>query len=73
MKLTRDMILGEHLTCTYCQHYGPEVQLESSRTMYDWDGKGLDPNADVPLCINCAEEHHKYWDERWNDYYQGRY
>jgi hypothetical protein len=30
-----------------------------------------DPNAPIPLCRDCAEMHHTYWDEMWSDYYNG--
>jgi hypothetical protein len=30
-----------------------------------------DPNADIPLCRGCAEDHHKNWNERWAEYYAG--
>jgi hypothetical protein len=31
--------------------------------------KPPDPNAPVPLCRDCAEEHHAYWNEMWSNYY----
>lgn len=30
-----------------------------------------DPNKPLALCRACAKEHHDYWDERWNEYYDG--
>ena len=57
------------------------VQLEPSRTIYHyeipppnvWDhllerkpDLPPDPNADVWLCRECAEEHHRYWDDMWD-------
>lgn len=54
-----------------CDAEGPGVELESSRTFYHWDGTGEDPNADVPLCRDCARMHHEYWDEMWSEYYRG--
>lgn len=42
-----------------------DVRMESSRTMYPWDGAGEDPNRDRALCRPCAEEHHRHWDEMW--------
>lgn len=30
-----------------------------------------DPNAPIPLCPGCAEDHHKYWDDTWAEYYRG--
>lgn len=47
------------------------VRWESSRTAYHWDGKGKNPNADVPLCRICAKEHHEYWTDMWRGYYAG--
>lgn len=48
------------------------VKLEDSRTQYEWDGIGEDPNSPIPLCRECAKEHHEEWDERWQEYYSGR-
>lgn len=52
------------------------VKLEPSRTQYDTmyprtrferilDPEPEDPNIDIPLCRDCAEEHHHHWDEMW--------
>jgi hypothetical protein len=30
-----------------------------------------DPNRDVALCEECAEEHHVFWSEQWKEYYSG--
>jgi len=49
-----------------------DVRLESSRTACAWDGVGEDPNADVPLCRPCAEEHHYWWDAQWDEYNASR-
>lgn len=58
-----------------------DVQMEASRTMYDpgpltfWEAILLDgedrpdPNADIPLCRECAVDHHANWDEMWSMYY----
>jgi len=64
------------------------VELEESRTCYEppqrnqWQTLLLDepqdppdppdPNAPVPLCRDCAEHHHAYWDEMWEQYNSGR-
>ena len=55
------------------------VELEDSRTAYApvtlsrWERLNLedpvnppDLNAPVPLCRECAKEHHAYWDEMWD-------
>ena len=47
------------------------VFLESSRTAYHWDGVGQNPNADIPLCRDCAVDHHEHWDFMWAEYYAG--
>lgn len=50
-----------------CEECGERegVAFESSRTMYDWDGVGVDPNRPIKFCRSCAADHHAYWDERW--------
>ena len=45
--------------------------MESSRTMYHWSTQENDPNHPLPLCRECAEEHHEQWDDQWADYYGG--
>jgi hypothetical protein len=60
------------LECAFCQST-TEVRMESARTSYPFDGKlGScdDPNRDVPLCRLCAKDHHAYWDDMWNEYYE---
>ncbi len=50
------------------------VAVENSRTQYPFDGElnsKDDPNASIPLCRDCAKEHHEYWDSMWADYYNG--
>ncbi len=47
------------------------VQMRVSMTAYVWDGKGEDPNKDVPLCDCCWEFYEAYWKERWQEYYSG--
>jgi len=60
------------------------VRLEDSRTAYAqkpytlWmalihDDKIPDPNAPIPLCRECAAEHHAHWDEMWEEYHYDRY
>lgn len=57
----------ENVTCQRTEG----VELEPSRTAYHWDGKGVDPNAPIWLCRECAKEHHEHWDGMWADYYSG--
>jgi hypothetical protein len=48
------------------------VEMESSRTRYPHGPNGENPNADIPLCRKCAEDHHSYWDEEWDQYHRGQ-
>lgn len=34
-------------------------------------GNAPDPNAPIPLCRECVEEHHANWDAAWAEYYAG--
>lgn len=54
------------LECARCQATAG-VEMENSRTQYP------DPadNAPVPLCRDCAQEHHAHWDAMWADYQAG--
>lgn len=54
------------MKCAKCGT-GFSVQLEDSRTMYNWEGEGEDPNAPIPLCPQCAKEHHENWDDMWSN------
>ncbi len=47
------------------------VLWEPARTAYYWDGTGEDPNAPLPLCGACEQEHTEYWDHMWAEYYSG--
>lgn len=67
------------LSCTACGEV-EGVMMHPSHTAYHVPvatrfervlGERENPNADVPLCSPCAEEHHTYWNGRWADYYQG--
>lgn len=44
------------------------VAFEESRTAYEPTEEDPCPNAPVPLCRDCAAEHHAYWDEMWREY-----
>ena len=57
--------------CEHCRSFWG-LKLEDGRTMYEWNGKGEDPNRSQLLCRMCAVMHHDYWDEMWADYYSGR-
>lgn len=62
------------LICMRCKRQDETVKLESSRTQYHtdlpWDHPD-NPNADIPLCRECAKDHHAHWDDMWNEYYAG--
>lgn len=59
--------------CLCC--YGTEgVEMESSRTQYHFKGEiggPDDPNRPIPLCRECAEEHHQHWNDMWAEYHNG--
>ena len=57
-----------------CAHCGSreQVTLEDARTQYCETEENPDPNADIPYCRSCAEEHHEHWDEMWDEYNAGR-
>jgi hypothetical protein len=41
-----------------------------SRTMYQWDGEGEDPNADKDLCLDCSIEYSEIMEDPWREYYE---
>jgi len=45
------------------------------KTRYDWLNlefdRPEDPNRDVFLCPDCAEEHVEYWNSMWDEYHRG--
>ena len=55
------------LMCLRCELIGGPgvVDMRPSYTMYHWDGKGEDPNRDLPLCESCARYHYEEMKERW--------
>lgn len=59
------------MKCLGCDVESDEVQPRPSMTAYHWNGEGENPNADVPLCDVCAEEHREYWRDMWDSYYAG--
>jgi hypothetical protein len=52
--------------------YEPTPLTRSERLLLDDPLDPPDPNQPVPLCRECAEGHHAYWDEMWADYNSGR-
>src|ERR1035437_4650479 len=56
--------------CPRCNAFGATEW--PSMTMYQWDGKGEDPNRDIVLCDLCGEEYDEMMKERWDEYYGGR-
>jgi hypothetical protein len=59
--------IGEGTACEACGNIG-DVQPEDSRTMYEWNGDGDNPNSPIRLCRDCAADHHANWDETWREY-----
>jgi hypothetical protein len=63
--------MTQKLRCLNCDTTD-NVTMHPSYTAYHWDGKGDNPNRDVPLCDICGEEHREYWAEMWT-YARGGY
>lgn len=55
--------------------YEPETPSRYQRLMFDdpLNDDPPDPNAPIPLCIDCAVNHHYYWDDRWQEFYNSRF
>lgn len=63
-----------HIRCEYCGSMRG-VKLEPGRTAYNYDGPTDtfdDPNRQIGYCRSCAEDHHSYWDAKWEEYHQSR-
>ena len=60
--------------CERCGVQNEDVNLESAGTAYvnKSDDPEQDQNRMMFLCPECAEEHHEYWKERWDEYYSSR-
>jgi hypothetical protein len=63
-------LLGDKPQCIGCGSFDG-VASEESRTRYEWDGQGVDPNRSIPLCRPCASMHHQNMDDQWATYYEG--
>lgn len=73
------------MKCLHCDST-EGVKLEDSRTLYALPDRNRfekvvedalftereDPNADIPLCRECALDHHEYWTEMWREYYSSQ-
>jgi hypothetical protein len=66
-KAVREGSFSRYVAALCCERCGTleGVSLEDSRTYYDWNGEGEDPNRPIRLCRQCAAEHHDYWDAMW--------
>jgi hypothetical protein len=81
MPCVRGCLADPDAVCARCGA-AEGIQLEDARTEYAQPEPDFfdhligepppDPNAPVPLCRACAEEHHEFWDAMWQDYYEGR-
>lgn len=47
------------------------VGFEGADTAYGPTKEEPDPNAPLPLCRSCAEDHHAHWDAMWAEYRAG--
>ena len=63
--------LGLIKMCVSCREQRGDVKARPSRTAFEWDGKGPDPNADILLCDPCAGEYASYMDDLWQEYRTG--
>ena len=58
-----------------CEYPGcPEKVAASptpSMTAYSWDGEGEDPNRDLLLCEEHAQEHVEQMRAQWEEYWSG--
>ncbi len=63
---------GVSRTCQWCGVTSHRVLNIPSQTMYVWDGKGDDPNADKMLCVECAITYTEDMNYQWDEYYRGR-
>jgi hypothetical protein len=63
-------LLGMGSLCLGCGET-EGVALEGADTAYCPTEEDPDPNAPIPLCRSCAEEHHAHWKEMWDEYHAG--
>lgn len=64
-------LFGMGVLCLSCGETDG-VALEGADTAYSPTEEDPDPNAPVPLCRSCAEEHHAHWKEMWDEYHAGQ-
>lgn len=59
--------------CECCKRDDSLVDLKwrMSRTAYEWDGEGENPNRCLALCDECAIEYNEQMDQQWSDYFSG--
>ena len=55
--------------CLCCKRDVDHIFSTPRRTMYLWDGEGEDPNANLPLCLDCSIEHTEQMDYQWAECY----
>lgn len=67
---TDGVALGSQEACANCGSQ-EEIRLENARTLYTQKEGEPDPNAPIPFCRPCAQEHHDHWDELWDSYHSG--
>jgi hypothetical protein len=54
------------MNCEYCGV--DNAQSISAMTAYYWAGEGENPNRDLVLCNNCAQNYQEYWQDMWDEY-----
>ncbi|MDB4278023.1 hypothetical protein N9917_00175 [Deltaproteobacteria bacterium] len=50
---------------------GRVLESTPSQTRYEWDGKGLDPNAKRLLCPPCSKGYTEEMNAQWAEYHAG--
>lgn len=57
--------------CVVCGFPGG-VKWRFSRTAYEWDGKGENPNACIALCGTCGDVYNDMMDRKWAEFFRER-
>jgi hypothetical protein len=61
-------VFRKYFTCGCCQRLQGGIELRRLNTAFANDEENL-----MRSCLPCYEEMYAYYEERWADYYAGRY
>jgi len=64
-------VFGFAMTCEVPGCLRTDTGLTPSMTAYEWDGQGEDPNRDLWLCPDHADEHTEQMEAQWAEYRAG--